>query len=72
MDGRKGVFVTVGVSVTVGLREAVPVRILGVVLPVGVKKPRVAVDVAVMGVLVGVELMALGSGASPTAIRPRQ
>lgn len=70
VDGRKGVFVTVGVNVSVGVREAVLVRIMGVILPEGVKMLKV--PVAVMGVSVGVRRRALGSGASCTAIQPRQ
>ena len=62
----------VGVAVSVGVSEAVSVRIMGVRLLVGVKMPKVPVALAVIGVIVGVEVMAFGSGANCTAIHPRQ
>ena len=63
---------TVGVAVSVGVSEAVPVRITGVRLPVGVRMLRVPVAVEVMGVLVAVGVAAFESGANRTAIQPRQ
>lgn len=68
VDGKNGVFVVVGV----GVSEAVPVRIFGVVLTVGDKMLSVSVTVAVIGVFVGVAAMAFGSEANCTAIQPRQ
>lgn len=70
--GWKGVLVIVAVAVSVWVSEAVPVRITGVRLPVGVKMLSVPVTVAVIGVLVGVGVLALGSGANQTAMPPRQ
>ena len=55
-----------------GVRETVLVRIFGVMLPEGGERLKVSVIVAVIGVSVGVRWMALGSGASCTAIQPRQ
>jgi len=55
-----------------GVNEAVLVNMLGVRLPVGVMTLKVSVTVDVMGVLVGVMEIALGSGANCTAIQPRQ
>jgi hypothetical protein len=72
VSGWKGVLVIVGVAVSVGVSEAVPVRMLGVRLPVGVKRNRVPVAVAVMGVLMRVGVGAFGSGANPAAIQPMQ
>ena len=70
--GWNGVSVMVGVGVSVGVSEAVPVRIAGVELPVGVKRPKVAVGLGVMGVLEAVGVTAFGLGANCTAIHPRQ
>jgi hypothetical protein len=70
--GRKGVFDMVGVIVSVGVNEAVPVRISGVWLAVVVNRLNVSVMVEVIGVIEGVGVMASGSGANCTAIQPRQ
>jgi hypothetical protein len=70
--GWKAVLVVVGVCVSVGVREAVSVRVTGVWLTVGVKMLNVPVAVEVMGVLVPVGVGAFGSGANCTAIQPRQ
>jgi hypothetical protein len=72
VDGWKGVFEMVGVGVSVGVDEAVPVRMMGVRLSVGVGRLSVSVAVAVMGVTDAVGVGALGSGARRTAIIPRQ
>ena len=72
VDGWKGVFEMVGVGVSVGVDEAVPVRITGVRLLVGERRLNVSVAVAEMGVTDAVGETALGSGARRTAINPRQ
>jgi hypothetical protein len=70
--GRNGVLVRVGVCVSVGVREVVPVRISGVWLAVAVNRLSVSVIVEVIGVTKGVKVVAVASGASCTATQPRQ
>ena len=71
--GRKGVCEAVGVSVIVLVGEAVPVRMLGVRLPVAVRMPSVPVsDGMAKSVLVGVAVGALGSGLRKYATNPKQ
>ncbi len=72
VEGRKGVLVRVAVRVSVGVWEAVPVRISGVWLTVAVYRLSVSVIVEVMGVIEGVSEIVVESGASCTAIQPRQ
>lgn len=72
VGGRKGVLVVVGVSVIVGVKDAVLVKISGAWLPVAVKMLKVSVTVDVIGVVEGVSVIALGSGANCTASQPRQ
>jgi len=66
------VLVLVGVSVSVGVKEAVLVKRTSVRLPVAVWRLSVPVAVAVRGVLDVVGVTASGFGAVNTAINPRQ
>lgn len=71
--GRKGVCEGVGVWVVVPVRETVPVRMLGVWLPVAVKMLSVLVsDGMKKSVFVAVAVGALGSGRRKKATNPRQ
>jgi len=70
--GWKGVLVLEGVGVSVGVRDAVLVSIIGIGLPVDVKMLRVSVRVARIAVSLAIGVIAFGSGAKLTAIQPKQ
>jgi hypothetical protein len=71
--GRKGVCEAVGVSVMVLVWETVPVRMLGVRLPVAVRMLSVPVSEGITKrVLVAVALAAPGSGLRKYATNPKQ
>ena len=70
--GWKGVLVVEGVGVSVGVRDAVLVSIVGIGLPVDAKMLRVSVMVAGIAVSLAIGVVAFGSGAKLTAIQPKQ
>jgi hypothetical protein len=73
VDGRKGVSEDVGVLVIVLVGETVPVKMLGVWLPVAVRILRVPVsDGMAKSVLVAVAVGAFGSGLRKYANNPKQ